>query len=280
MRQRSYRLKARFKKLTREKRAGLITFITAGDPNIDISNAILNGLPDAGADIIELGMPFTDPMADGPVIQESSLRALKAGQDMHGTLGMVKTFREKDQHTPIVLMGYFNPIYRYGVERFSTDAAKAGVDGLIIVDLPPEEDAELRLPANAKEIDFIRLATPTSDKDRLPRLMQEATGFIYYVSIAGITGTKSSAISNIAEAITLIKKETDLPLAIGFGIKTADHAAEVARLADAVVVGSAIVERVGKIAETNREIINCPDLFSSVLDFVSELSKSVRRARS
>ena len=280
MRQKSCRLKEKFKKLAREERAGLITFITAGDPNIDISNAILNGLPDAGADIIELGMPFTDPMADGPVIQESSLRALKAGQDMHGTLGMVKTFREKDQHTPIVLMGYFNPIYRYGVERFSTDAAKAGVDGLIIVDLPPEEDSELRLPANAKEIDFIRLATPTSDKDRLPRLMQEATGFIYYVSIAGITGTKSSAISNIAEAITLIKKETDLPLAIGFGIKTADHAAEVARLADAVVVGSAIVERVGKIAETNREIINCPDLFSSVLDFVSELSKSVRRARS
>tara|TARA_Y100001936_G_scaffold247628_1_gene293801 strand:- start:611 stop:1453 length:843 start_codon:yes stop_codon:yes gene_type:complete len=280
MRQKSCRLKEKFKKLAREERAGLITFITAGDPNIDISNAILNGLPDAGADIIELGMPFTDPMADGPVIQESSLRALKAGQDMHGTLGMVKTFREKDQHTPIVLMGYFNPIYRYGVERFSTDAAKAGVDGLIIVDLPPEEDSELRLPANAKEIDFIRLATPTSDKDRLPRLMQEATGFIYYVSIAGITGTKSSAISNIAEAITLIKKETDLPLAIGFGIKTADHAAEVARLADAVVVGSAIVERVGKIAETNREIINCPDLFSSVLNFVSELSKSVRRARS
>ena len=280
MRQRSCRLKERFKKLAGEERAGLITFITAGDPNIDISNAILNGLPDAGADIIELGMPFTDPMADGPVIQESSLRALKAGQDMHGTLGMVKTFREKDQNTPIVLMGYFNPIYSYGVERFSTDAAKAGVDGLIIVDLPPEEDSELRLPANAKEIDFIRLATPTSDKDRLPRLMQEATGFVYYVSIAGITGTKSSTISNIAEAITLIKNETDLPLAIGFGIKTADHAAEVARLADAVVVGSAIVERIGKIAETNREIINCPDFLSSVLDFVSELSKSVRRARS
>jgi tryptophan synthase alpha chain len=280
MRQRSCRLKERFKKLAGEERAGLITFITAGDPNIDISNAILNGLPDAGADIIELGMPFTDPMADGPVIQESSLRALKAGQDMHGTLSMVKTFREKDQNTPIVLMGYFNPIYSYGVERFSTDAAKAGVDGLIIVDLPPEEDSELRLPANAKEIDFIRLATPTSDKDRLPRLMQEATGFVYYVSIAGITGTKSSAISNIAEAITLIKNETDLPLAIGFGIKTADHAAEVARLADAVVVGSAIVERIGKIAGTNREIINCPDLLSSVLDFVSELSKSVRRARS
>lgn len=280
MRQRSCRLKERFKKLASEERAGLITFITAGDPNIDISNAILNGLPDAGADIIELGMPFTDPMADGPVIQESSLRALKAGQDMHGTLGMVKTFREKDQNTPIVLMGYFNPIYSYGVKRFSTDAAKAGVDGLIIVDLPPEEDSELRLPANAKEIDFIRLATPTSDKDRLPRLMQEATGFVYYVSIAGITGTKSSAISNIAEAITLIKNETDLPLAIGFGIKTADHAAEVARLADAVVVGSAIVERIGKIAETNSKIINCPDLLSSVLDFVSELSKSVRRARS
>tara|TARA_A100001037_G_scaffold77818_1_gene69729 strand:+ start:4019 stop:4861 length:843 start_codon:yes stop_codon:yes gene_type:complete len=280
MRQRSCRLKERFKKLAGEERAGLITFITAGDPNIDISNAILNGLPDAGADIIELGMPFTDPMADGPVIQKSSLRALKAGQDMHGTLGMVKTFREKDQNTPIVLMGYFNPIYRYGIERFSTDAAKAGVDGLIIVDLPPEEDSELRLSANAKEIDFIRLATPTSDKDRLPRLMQEATGFVYYVSIAGITGTKSSAISNIAEAITLIKNETDLPLAIGFGIKTAVHAAEVARLADAVVVGSAIVERIGKIAETNREIINCPDLLSSVLDFVSELSKSVKRARS
>lgn len=277
--QKSRRLKERYKKLTKEKRAGLITFITAGDPNLSISSKILNGLPNAGADIIELGMPFTDPMADGPAIQESSLRALNSGQNMNTTLDMVTQFRIKNDHTPIVLMGYFNPIFRYGVERFSVDAANAGVDGIIIVDVPPEEDSELRVPANTAGIDYIRLATPTSDESRLPTLMEEATGFVYYVSIAGITGTKSATIVNVADAITRLKKYTDLPVAIGFGIKTPNQAAEIARVADAVVVGSAIVQLISKIAETNTEIKNSPDLLNPVLNFVGTLSEGVRKAR-
>ena len=277
--QKSRRLKERYKKLTKENRAGLITFITAGDPNQSISNEILNGLPSAGADIIELGMPFTDPMADGPAIQESSLRALNSGQNMNTTLDMVARFRKTNDHTPIILMGYFNPVFRYGVERFAADAANAGVDGLIIVDVPPEEDSELRIPANTAGIDYIRLATPTSDEARLPTLMEEATGFVYYVSIAGITGTKSATIVNVAAASDRLKKFTDLPVAIGFGIKTANQAAKIARVADAVVVGSAIVQLIGKFAEPTTEIKNSPDLLNSVLRFVGNLSEGVRKAR-
>ncbi|NKB18930.1 MAG: tryptophan synthase subunit alpha [Alphaproteobacteria bacterium] len=274
------RLKARFEHLAAEGRAGLVTFITAGDPNREVSSAIIEGLPGAGADIIELGMPFTDPMADGPAIQASSLRALEAGQDMKATLAMVRSFREKDDDTPIVLMGYYNPIYIYGVEQFSEDAADAGVDGLIIVDVPPEEDAELRDPANKAGIDFVRLTTPTSDEQRLPALMGGASGFIYYVSIAGITGTKSAATSNVADAVTRIRKFSDLPIAVGFGIKTPQQAAKIARVADAAVVGSAIVQVIAENAEKGDKTKGSPDLVNSVLRFVSELAQGVRTARS
>lgn len=274
------RLKARFEYLAAEGRAGLVTFLTAGDPNREISSTIIKGLPGAGADIIELGMPFTDPMADGPAIQASSIRALDAGQDINATLAMVKSFREKDDDTPIVLMGYYNPIYIYGVERFSEDAANAGVDGLIIVDIPPEEDAELRVPANKAGIDLVRLTTPTSDEQRLPTLMGGASGFIYYVSIAGITGTKSAATRNVADAVTRIRKFSDLPIAVGFGIKTPEQAAEIARVADAAVVGSAIVQIIAENVDDDGRTKDSPDLRESVLKFVSELAQGVRAARS
>ena len=274
------RLKARFEYLAAEGRAGLVTFLTAGDPNREISSTIIKGLPGAGADIIELGMPFTDPMADGPAIQASSIRALDAGQDINATLAMVKSFREKDDDTPIVLMGYYNPIYIYGVERFSEDAANAGVDGLIIVDIPPEEDAELRVPANKAGIDLVRLTTPTSDEQRLPTLMGGASGFIYYVSIAGITGTKSAATSNVANAVTRIRKFSDLPIAVGFGIKTPEQAAEIARVADAAVVGSAIVQIIAENMDDDGRTKDSPDLRETVLKFVSELAQGVRTARS
>ena len=274
------RLKARFEYLAAEGRAGLVTFLTAGDPNREISSTIIKGLPGAGADIIELGMPFTDPMADGPAIQASSIRALDAGQDINATLAMVKSFREKDDDTPIVLMGYYNPIYIYGVERFSEDAANAGVDGLIIVDIPPEEDAELRVPANKAGIDLVRLTTPTSDEQRLPTLMGGASGFIYYVSIAGITGTKSAATSNVADVVTRIRKFSDLPIAVGFGIKTPEQAAEIARVADAAVVGSAIVQIIAENVDDDGRTKDSPDLRESVLKFVSELAQGVRTARS
>ncbi len=274
------RLKARFEYLAAEGRAGLVTFLTAGDPNREISSTIIKGLPGAGADIIELGMPFTDPMADGPAIQASSIRALDAGQDINATLAMVKSFREKDDDTPIVLMGYYNPIYIYGVERFSEDAANAGVDGLIIVDIPPEEDAELRVPANKAGIDLVRLTTPTSDEQRLPTLMGGASGFIYYVSIAGITGTKSAATSNVANAVTRIRKFSDLPIAVGFGIKTPEQAAEIARVADAAVVGSAIVQIIAENMGDDGRTKDSPDLRETVLKFVSELAQGVRTARS
>jgi tryptophan synthase alpha chain len=263
------RLKARFEYLAAEGRAGLVTFLTAGDPNREISSTI-----------IKLGMPFTDPMADGPAIQASSIRALDAGQDINATLAMVKSFREKDDDTPIVLMGYYNPIYIYGVERFSEDAANAGVDGLIIVDIPPEEDAELRVPANKAGIDLVRLTTPTSDEQRLPTLMGGASGFIYYVSIAGITGTKSAATSNVADAVTRIRKFSDLPIAVGFGIKTPEQAAEIARVADAAVVGSAIVQIIAENMDDDGRTKDSPDLRETVLKFVSELAQGVRTARS
>ena len=238
------RIADRFAALAREGRAGLIPFVMAGDPDPETSLAIVKALPQAGADLIELGMPFTDPMADGPAIQAAGLRALRAGQKMVKTLGLVRAFREGDGTTPIVLMGYYNPIYIYGVERFVADALAAGVDGLIVVDLPPEEDAELCLPAIAAGLNFIRLATPTTDDKRLPAVLANTSGFVYYVSITGITGAAAPDARRVADAVARIKRHTILPVAVGFGVKNAASAAVIARSADAVVVGSALVEKV------------------------------------
>ncbi len=224
--------------------AALVTFITAGDPDYETSLAILKALPAAGADIIELGMPFSDPMADGPAIQASSLRALKGGQTMAKTLSLVRAFREGDDTTPLVLMGYYNPIYIYGAERFVTDAKAAGVDGLIVVDIPPEADDELCLPARAAGLDFIRLATPTTDEKRLPAVLANTGGFVYYVSITGITGTRAPNIESVAKNVRRIKAHTDLPVVVGFGVKTAEQVAAIGEIADGVVVGSALVGRI------------------------------------
>jgi len=240
------RIDKRFAKLKAEGRAGFVAFITAGDPDQETTRAILTGLPAAGADVIELGMPFSDPMADGPAIQASSLRALKAGASMVKTFGLVRDFRTRDNDTPIVLMGYYNPIYSYGVERFLADANAAGVDGLIVVDLPPEEDAELCLPAVKAGINFIRLATPTTDDKRLPAVLANTSGFLYYVSVTGITGAGTGAIGAVSEAVARLKRRTDLPIAIGFGIRDPEQAAKVAKVADAAVVGSALVEEIAK----------------------------------
>jgi tryptophan synthase alpha chain len=235
------RLGARFAELKAAGKKGFVPFVSAGDPDFETSLAILEKLPGAGADVIELGMPFSDPMADGPAVQAASLRALKAGANMNRTLDLVKKFRKTDHKTPIVLMGYFNPIHAYGTARFTRDAAAAGSDGLIVVDLPPEEDDVLRLPAQAQGLDIIRLATPTSDAARLAKILDGAKGFLYYVSIAGVTGTKSFAESDVKAALARIRKATNLPVAVGFGIKTPAQAGEIARIADASVVGSAIV---------------------------------------
>ncbi|MEM8589148.1 MAG: tryptophan synthase subunit alpha [Pseudomonadota bacterium] len=268
----STRLTEKFASLEEEGRAGFVAFITAGDPDPETSFTVMSGLPAAGVDIIELGMPFTDPMADGPSIQAAGLRALKAGMTLAGTLDMVRRFRAGGETTPIVLMGYFNPIYSYGVDRFLHDALSAGVDGLIIVDLPPEEDAELCLPAKAAGLPFIRLATPTTDDGRLPAVMANTAGFVYYVSITGITGAGSAMTADVATAVERLRRHTDLPIAVGFGIKTPEQAAEIGRHANAVVVGSAIVERVGALASKNGSV-------QSVLDFVGSLADGVRRAR-
>ncbi len=235
------RIDARFAALKKEGRAGLVTFITAGDPDPETSLALLKALPAAGTDIIELGMPFTDPMADGPAIQLASQRALKAGQTMARTLDMVRTFRKEDDETPIVLMGYYNPVYVYGNERFLKDAKEAGVDGLIIVDLPPEEDEELCIPAMEAGLNFIRLATPTTDDKRLPKVLANTSGFLYYVSVAGVTGTKEPDIAGVGEAIARIRASSDIPVAVGFGVKTPEQAGALAKVADAVVVGSALI---------------------------------------
>lgn len=238
------RIAKRFESLDRQGRKGLVTFLTAGDPDHETALSLLTVLPGAGADFVELGMPFSDPMADGPAIQASSLRALKAGACMKKTLALARAFRDADAETPLILMGYFNPIYVYGCESFVREAAAGGVDGLIVVDLPPEEDAELRIPARKAGLDFIRLITPTTDAERLRTLLEEAGGFLYYVSIAGITGAGSAQTIALAEPVARIRAATDLPLVIGFGIKTPQTAAEIAPLADAVVVGSALVERI------------------------------------
>jgi len=238
------RISARFADLAAEGRPALVTFITAGDPDRETSLALLKALPAAGADVIELGVPFTDPMADGPAIQAAGLRALKGGQTLAKTLGLVEEFRAGDTTTPIVLMGYFNPIYIYGVPRFLADARAAGVDGLIVVDLPPEEDDELCLPALEAGIDFIRLATPTTDDARLPAVLANTAGFVYYVSITGITGSAAPDADLVATAVGRIKRHTRLPVAVGFGVRTPEQAAAIAAGADGVVVGSALVETV------------------------------------
>jgi tryptophan synthase alpha chain len=271
------RIAARFAELKEQNRAGFVAFVTAGDPNYDTSLEILSGLPQAGADIIELGMPFTDPMAEGPAIQSSSLRALKAGQTMTKTLAMVRSFRQGDAATPIVLMGYYNPIHSYGVEKFSRDAQAAGVDGLIVVDLPPEEDQELRGPAQAAGLDLIRLATPTTDAERLPAVLDGATGFLYYVSIMGVTGSKNINPADVTAALKRIKAATSLPVAVGFGIKTEADAASVAKSADAAVVGSALVSEIGKFTGPAGKV--SPGAAKAVLSLVRRLADAAHGAR-
>jgi tryptophan synthase alpha chain len=271
------RLDARFAATARENRAALVTFVTAGDPDHATSLAIVKALPGAGADVIELGMPFTDPMADGPAIQAGGLRALAAGATLVKTLDLVRTFRESDDATPIVLMGYYNPIYVYGVDRFLVDAKAAGADGLIVVDLPPEEDEELCLPALKAGLAFIRLATPTTDDARLPTVLTNTSGFVYYVSIAGITGSATPDFGVVSSAVARLKRHTKLPIAVGFGVKTPEHAAAIAAGADGVVVGSALVEAVRGSLDANGAATE--KTVSAVTDLVSALAAGVRRGR-
>ena len=270
------RIEKRFAALKVEGRSALVTFVTAGDPDQKTAREIVLGLPAAGADMIELGMPFSDPMADGPSVQASSLRALKAGATLANTLELVAAFRAEDQDTPIILMGYYNPIYVYGVNAFLTDAKAAGIDGLIIVDLPPEEDSELCKPAIDAGIRWIRLATPTTDDERLPKVLNNASGFIYYVSILGVTGSASTPEDATRKAVMRLKSHTDLPVAVGFGIKTPEMAATIAKSADGAVVGSAIVDRVLEGLDADGKL--GPDTACNVLSFVSELAAGVRGA--
>ncbi|MSO64240.1 MAG: tryptophan synthase subunit alpha [Alphaproteobacteria bacterium] len=271
------RLERRLTKLRRENRAGFVPFITGGDPDLATSLALLKALPAAGADLIELGMPFSDPMADGPTIQASSLRAIKNGTTLRKVIELVRRFRADDNDTPLILMGYYNPIYSYGVDRFVRDALLAGVDGLIVVDLPPEEDKELCLPALTAGLHFIRLTTPTTDDDRLPIVLTNTSGFVYYVSITGITGAASASDDAIERAVARLRRHTELPIAVGFGIRTPAQATAVARAADAAVVGSAIVARLAD----QLDAAGCPQpaLLDSVLGLVRELSAGVRGTR-
>jgi tryptophan synthase alpha chain len=271
------RIERRFSALKSANRGGLVAFITAGDPTYDLSRDLLRQLPAAGADVIELGMPFTDPMADGPAIQASSLRALRNGMTLRKTLTLVSEFRQGDGDTPIILMGYYNPIYSYGVPAFLKDAKAAGVDGLIVVDLPPEEDEELCLPALKAGLNFIRLATPTTDDKRLPTVLRNTSGFVYYVSIAGITGTRSAASADVSAAVARLKRHTQLPVAVGFGIKSAEQAEAIAKVADAAVVGSALVSRIG--AHVGEDGSASPKAVTETLDLVRALAAGVRRAR-
>ena len=271
------RIDARFAALKKEGRAGLITFTMAGDPDQATALAILKSLPKAGADLIELGMPFSDPMSDGPTIQAAGQRALKQGQTLTKTLAMGRAFRATDDTTPLVLMGYFNPIYVYGVDRFLADAKAAGVDGLIIVDLPPEEDDELCLPALRAGLNFIRLATPTTDDARLPVVLANSSGFVYYVSITGITGMATPDPVKVAGAVARIKQHTPVPVAVGFGVRTAADAAAIARGADAVVVGSALVAALAKSLDANG--VATSGAVEAVAAVVRELASGVRRAR-
>jgi tryptophan synthase alpha chain len=270
------RIDRRFAELKTEGRAALVTFLTAGDPDPETSLALVRALPAAGADVIELGMPFTDPMADGPAIQLSSQRALKAGQTLKKTLELVRAFRGSDDTTPLVLMGYYNPIYIYGVDRFLRDAKSAGVDGLIIVDLPPEEDEELCLPALKAGLNFIRLATPTTDDKRLPAVLANTSGFVYYVSITGITGAATPDAGKVAAAVARIKRHTKLPVAVGFGVRTAEQAAGIASGADGVVVGSALVNVLKGSLDPNNKATE--KTVSGVVNLVAELARGVRSA--
>jgi len=268
------RIDRRFAALRTEGRAALVTFVTAGDPDLDTSRRILFGLPAAGADIIELGMPFSDPMADGPAIQASSLRALEAGQDMKKTLALVREFRAHDQTTPIVLMGYYNPIYIYPRETFLDDAAAAGVDGLIVVDVPPEADDELCLPAIAHGLNFIRLATPTTDGRRLPTVLANTSGFLYYVSITGITGAAAPDANAVHSQVARIRAATKIPVAVGFGVRTPDQVREMAAGADGVVVGSALVTAIKNSLTADGKATG--KTVDDVLDLVSKLAAPLR----
>jgi tryptophan synthase alpha chain len=269
------RIDRRFADLKREGRAALVTFVTAGDPDYETSLQIIKGLPKAGADIIEFGMPFSDPMADGPAIQEAGLRALRNGQTLGKTLDMVRDFRKSDDETPIVLMGYYNPIYIYGVERFLKDAKIAGIDGLIVVDLPPEEDDELCLPTIKAGLNFIRLATPTTDDKRAPAVLRNTSGFVYYVSVLGITGTKAPDLKSVEQNVIRLKGHTKLPIAVGFGVKTAEQARSIAMSADGVVVGSALVSAVKN--NLNSAGKPTPETVRAVHSLVSEIAQGVRR---
>ena len=269
----SGRIAARFNTLKDEGRGGLVTYVTAGDPDYETSEKILTGLSSSGADIVEIGMPFTDPMADGPAIQAAGLRALANGQTLVKTLELARAVRAKDADVPIILMGYYNPIYSYGVDRFLTDIKDAGIDGLIVVDLPPEEDGELCIPALKSGINFIRLATPTTDEKRLPKVLNNPSGFVYDVSILGITGTATAQNAAVQASVTRIKQHTDLPVAVGFGIRTPEAAKEICDVADAAVVGSAIVDQIksGLDAGQSGDV-----LAGHVLDFVASLGQGVR----
>ncbi|ADZ68489.1 tryptophan synthase subunit alpha [Polymorphum gilvum] len=271
------RIDRRFKACADKGRPALVTFITAGDPDLETSQAVLDALPAAGADVIELGMPFSDPMAEGIPIQRANQRALAAGQTMNKTLQMVRAFRRKDQDTPIVLMGYYNPIYVRDPVRFVAEARDAGVDGLIVVDIPPEADDELCLPALEAGLNFIRLATPTTDDKRLPTVLANTSGFVYYVSITGITGAAAPDAGKVAAAVGRIKGHTDLPVAVGFGVRTADQAAEIGRNADGVVVGSVLVEAIRASLDDAGKATD--KTVSAVVDLVSALAGGVARAR-
>ena len=271
------RIDARFNALKAQGRAALVTFVMAGDPDAETSLALLKALPAAGADVIEVGMPFTDPMADGPAIQAAGLRALKAGMTLRKTIALVKAFRETDADTPIVLMGYYNPIYVYGVEAFLRDAKAAGVDGLIVVDLPPEEDQELCLPARDAGVNFIRLATPTTDDRRLPRVLENTSGFVYYVSLTGITGAALADYAGVSDAVKRLKRHTDLPIAVGFGVKNAENAAQIAATADGVVVGSALVDALKNSLDAQGRAT--PGSVEAVTTLVSSIAGGVREGR-
>ena len=271
------RIDARFAELAKQGRSAFVTFLMAGDPDPKTSLDILKALPKAGADVIEIGMPFTDPMADGPSIQAAGLRALKAGMTLKKTLEMVRGFRKDDNTTPLVLMGYYNPIYIYGVDKFLADARSAGVDGLIIVDLPPEEDAELCIPAMKAGLNFIRLATPTTDDKRLPAVLANTSGFVYYVSITGITGSASADTKAVGEAVARIKRHTKLPVCVGFGIRTPDAARAIAENANGAVVGTALVDALR--ASLDAEGRATPKTVGAVADLVSALAQGVRGAR-
>jgi tryptophan synthase alpha chain len=271
------RIDARFAQIKQEGRSAFVTFVMAGDPDPQTSLAIVKALPQAGADVIELGMPFTDPMADGPSIQAAGLRALKAGMTLRKTLALVKSFRETDNATPIVLMGYYNPIYIYGVDKFLVDAKASGVDGLIIVDLPPEEDTELCVPALKAGLNFIRLATPTTDDKRLPAVLANTSGFVYYVSITGITGAAAADATMVSGAVARIKRHTSLPVCVGFGIRTPETARAIAENSDGAVVGTALVDALKGSLDAQGQAT--PKTVSAVADLAAALAQGVRGAK-